>query len=96
MARDKVVLWLQDGGTYTDQFDAEHDCTVVRQQVVAELVETDSRKGGYGQTVKIRRYRDPLGRKFKYAIPGVSPGDSYIRAVGGEYEGSWKRARESD
>ena len=99
MARDKVILWLQDDGTFTDQFDTEHDCTFVRQQVVAELVDTDSYKGGYDQPVHTYTYEDPLGRKFKFVNRGISytgPGRTYSCLSDEDFEGTWKRPKKLD
>jgi hypothetical protein len=97
MARDKVVLWLQRDGTYEDQFGTEKDCTVVEQQVVAKLVDTRTRKGGYDQTVRTYVYEDPLGRTFKKTNDGISyhQGRTY-REVGGDREGLWKRPKKFD
>lgn len=97
MARDEVVLWLQERGTYEDQFGVEKECTIVKQQVITELVDTRQREGGYGQTVRTYVYEDPLGRKFTKTNNGVGvyQGRTY-REVGENREGSWKRPKKLD
>jgi len=98
MARDKVVLWLQDDGTFEDQFGTEQDCTFVRQQVVATLVNTKTHEGGYGQRVRRYYYEDELGRRFLKVNDGVSyfQGRRYQALGDEEYEGTWKRAKKLD
>jgi hypothetical protein len=96
--KKKVVLWLQDPGTYEDQFGTEKDCTIVRQQVVAELVNTSTREGGYGQPVRIYKYEDSLGRTFTFMNRGISytgPGRTYSCAAE-NFEGTWKEPKKLD
>lgn len=95
--RDVVVLWLEDDGTFEDQFGTEQEATIIRQQVVAEVVDKKIREGGYGQQVRTWTYEDPLGRRFRKTNDGVSyhQGRTY-RMVGEDVEGTWKRAKKLD
>lgn len=97
MKSDVVILWLEDEGTFKDRFSTEHECTFIRQQVVAELVDKDSHKGGYDQTVRVYTYEDPLGRRFRYVNDGISyyQGRTY-RMIGEDVEGTWKKAKKYD
>ena len=95
--RDVVVLWLEDDGTFEDQFGTEQEATIIRQQVVAEVVDKKIREGGYGQQVRTWTYEGPLGRRFRKTKDGVSyyQGRTY-RMVGEDVEGTWKRAKKLD
>jgi len=95
--RDVVVLWLEDDGTFEDQFGTEQEATIIRQQVVAEVVDKKIREGGYGQQVRTWTYEGPLGRRFRKTKDGVSyyQGRTY-RMVGEDVQGTWKRPKKLD
>lgn len=90
-------MWLEDEGTFEDQFGTEQDCTFVRQQVVVQQVDTRTRKGGYDQTVRTFVYEDPLGRRFTKTNDGIGvwQGRTYT-IVGEDPNGDWKEAEKLD